>query len=152
MPGTGTRQRDLSLPSARRQALGKANGQNFAECLSLPRVWHSAKRFLYRVPAFAECRHSAKLSLPSAVALPSATWLALGKESLCRVPVIRHSANILALGEVAFSRSESCSLYNCFTCSTCASVRDAALHASRASCAYAAAPHGETDCFSPLYY
>ena len=58
----------------------------FAECLTLPSVRHSAKIL------FAKC-----LSLPSA---------ALGKLSLCRVPVILRSANIFVLGKERVSDSD----------------------------------------------
>jgi hypothetical protein len=52
---------------------------DFAECLPLPSA------------TFAEC-----FSLPSA---------ALGKERLCRVPDIWHSANLFTLGKEAVSGS-----------------------------------------------
>ena len=56
------------------------------ECLTLPSVQYSAKSL------FAKC-----LSLPSA---------ALGKLSLCRVPVILRSANIFVLGKERVSDSD----------------------------------------------
>ena len=49
-----------------------------------------------RMPNFAECFLPL---LPSAIILPSVFFTALGKELLCRVPDIMHSANILALGK-----------------------------------------------------
>jgi hypothetical protein len=63
-------------------ALGK---MFFAECFPLPSVRHSVK------DEFTVC-----LYLPSA---------ALGKQSLCRVPDILHSAKSLALGKVLVSGS-----------------------------------------------
>ena len=56
--------------------------------MSLPSVWHSAKP-----------------SLPSVDSLPSVLGLALGKECLCRVSDIWHSAKELALGIVELSGS-----------------------------------------------
>ena len=68
---------------------------------------------------FAECQaHSAKAVIHSANALPSVRSLgkasdgkegfrALGKEELCRVPVLWHSAKPKALGKLAFSGSAS---------------------------------------------
>jgi hypothetical protein len=58
----------------------------FAECFSLPSVWHSAKE------EFTVC-----FSLPSA---------ALGKDALCRVPDILHSAKPWTLGKGRVSGSD----------------------------------------------
>jgi hypothetical protein len=70
-------------PFAKCSTLGKTF---FAECFSLPSARHSAKH------EFTVC-----FSLPS---------VALGKEALCRVPDILHSAKQLALGKVLVSGSE----------------------------------------------
>jgi hypothetical protein len=82
----GTRQRMTPLIAWRSFAecltLGKVF---FAECFSLPSVWRSAKG------DFTVC-----FSLPS---------VALGKESLCRVPDIWHSAKPRTLGKDRVSGS-----------------------------------------------
>jgi len=48
-----------------------------------------------------------KLNVPCAETLPSAWGSALGKEFVCRVPVVWHSANNKALGIYAVSGSAS---------------------------------------------
>ena len=63
----------------------------FAECSSLPR---------------ASTRQN--LVMPCAGCLPSALAPALGKASLCRVPVVWHLAKLETLGNFAFSGSGGC--------------------------------------------
>ena len=103
-------------------ALGK--GGSFAECLT---AGHSVKGTttyavcpgpplpsapLCRVP---DTRQRSPLPSASICRVPDTRQrdlcrvlgLALGKEPLCRVPVVCHSANLVALGKVTVSRSVS---------------------------------------------
>ena len=48
-----------------------------------------------------------RVCLPSAIILTSVFFTALGKELVCRLPDIMHSANIFALGKSAVSGSEN---------------------------------------------
>ena len=86
--GPGTRQRG-PLPSARK--------------------WHSAKNFLKKTKAFAECRALCVTrqshSLPSAGLCRVPPGPALGKEWLRRVPDFLHSAKLVAFSKSEFSRS-----------------------------------------------
>jgi hypothetical protein len=83
----GTRQRMTPLIAWRYFAECRTLGKIFfAECFSLPSAWHSAK------VVFTMCFY-----------LPS---VALGKESLCRVPDILHSAKPRTLGKDRVSGSE----------------------------------------------
>jgi hypothetical protein len=65
-------------------------------------LWHSAKKLLCREPFI---RRSAKPSLPSAEALPSIFYLALGKAFFAERPKKR-SAKPPALGKEADSGSD----------------------------------------------
>jgi hypothetical protein len=72
----------------------------FAECSTL------GKEELYRVSLFAECLALGKAFFVECETLPSA---ALGKEVLCQVPDILHSAKHIALDKDAVCGSE-CSM------------------------------------------
>ena len=104
------------------ECLAVGKGGSFAECLT---AGHSAKGTTtdavclgHPLPSAALCRVPGtrqRFPLPSAYLCREADTrqrdicrvrgLALGKDPLCRVPVVCHSANLAALGKVTVSRS-----------------------------------------------
>ena len=91
-----------------RLAHAAATCANVAECLP---CGTRHRYFMPSVGLLPSAGTRQKWNVPCAEALPSAWGSALGKEFVCRVPVVWHSANNKALGIYAVSGS----VYNRFT-------------------------------------
>ena len=85
-----------------RLAHAAATCANVAECLP---CGTRHRYFMPSVGLLPSAGTRQKLNVPCAETLPSAWGSALGKEFVCRVPVVWHSANNKALGIYAFSGS-----------------------------------------------
>ena len=106
-----TRQRMTEGPPASPEVF--CRGLFFAECLTFD------KEDVCRVSLFAECLTLGKDGICRGPDLPSA---ALGKLSLCRVPVFRHSTKLRALSKEHVScsvHSKSVTDYYSYICSPC---------------------------------
>ena len=119
VPAGGTRQR-VSFAECQVEALGKGltpsatltagarRAHVLGTCAAYAECWPSGTR---QRSIFAECSSLSRAStrqnlvMPYAGCLPSALALALGKASLCRVPVVWHSAKMETLGNLVFSSS-----------------------------------------------